>query len=104
MKSLSILLIGLLVLTAGIATSHCPALVEAALTLTNDPVDRADRPVDVSPETHARRNKLREQKRAIERRDPIALRIAIEADIRDGFGHLGKAELLGSYTESSAVA
>ncbi|MEM7224568.1 MAG: GntR family transcriptional regulator [Pseudomonadota bacterium] len=34
---------------------------------------------------------------AIERRDAIALRIAIEADIRDGIGHLGKAELLESY-------
>ena len=34
---------------------------------------------------------------AIERQDPYALRIAIEADIRDGMAHLGRAELLNTY-------
>ena len=41
---------------------------------------------------------------AIERRDTIALRIAIEADIRDGIGHLGKAELLGAYMRTAQAA
>ncbi len=41
---------------------------------------------------------------AIERRDTIALRIAIEADIRDGIGHLGKAELLEAYIRGSQAA
>jgi DNA-binding GntR family transcriptional regulator len=41
---------------------------------------------------------------AIERRDPYALRIAIEADIRDGISHLGKAELLESYYKGEEAA
>ena len=41
---------------------------------------------------------------AIARRDTIALRIAIEADIRDGIGHLGKAELLDAYIKTSRAA
>jgi DNA-binding GntR family transcriptional regulator len=41
---------------------------------------------------------------AIRRRDAIALRIAIEADIRDGIGHLGKAELLDSYIRAAQAA
>lgn len=41
---------------------------------------------------------------AIERRDTIALRIAIEADIRDGVGHLGRAELLDAYVKKSRAA
>ena len=41
---------------------------------------------------------------AIERRDTIALRIAIEADIRDGIGHLGKAELLDAYIKTERAA
>lgn len=41
---------------------------------------------------------------AIERQDSIALRIAIEADIRDGFAHLGKAELLDAYVRNSHAA
>ncbi len=34
---------------------------------------------------------------AIAKKDPYALPIAIEADIRDGMGHLGKGELLDTY-------
>lgn len=41
---------------------------------------------------------------AIRRRDPVALRIAIEADIRDGIGHLGKAELLNAYLREADAA
>ena len=41
---------------------------------------------------------------AIRRQDPVALKIAIEADIRDGIGHLGKAELLNAYLRESQAA
>ncbi|MFC0218203.1 DNA-binding GntR family transcriptional regulator [Pseudochelatococcus lubricantis] len=37
---------------------------------------------------------------ALRRRDPIALRVAIEADIRDGIMHVGTADLLNAYTQA----
>ena len=52
-----------------------------------NPVDRHNEAIDV-----------------IERGDAIALRIVIEADIRDGIGHLGKTELLDAYTKKSQAA
>lgn len=38
---------------------------------------------------------------AYERRDPIALRVAVEADIRDGIAHAGSADLLDAYVEAA---
>lgn len=38
---------------------------------------------------------------ALKRQDPLALRIAIEADIRDGITHVGTNELLKAYVESA---
>jgi DNA-binding GntR family transcriptional regulator len=38
---------------------------------------------------------------AFERRDPIALRVAIEADIRDGIAHAGSADRLDAYVEAA---
>lgn len=38
---------------------------------------------------------------ALRRQDPLALRIALEADIRDGITHVGTAELLSAYVESA---
>ncbi|MDR3441269.1 GntR family transcriptional regulator [Telmatospirillum sp.] len=38
---------------------------------------------------------------ALRRQDPLALRIALEADIRDGITHVGTNELLKAYVESA---
>jgi len=38
---------------------------------------------------------------ALRRQDPLALRIAVEADIRDGITHVGTNELLKTYVESA---
>lgn len=38
---------------------------------------------------------------ALKKQDPLALRIALEADIRDGITHVGTAELLNAYVESA---
>lgn len=39
---------------------------------------------------------------AIRRRDPLALKVAIGADIRDGIAHAGTAELLNAYINGGA--
>lgn len=41
---------------------------------------------------------------ALERRDPLALRLAIESDIRDGMGSLSHEELLRLYRDAAAPA
>ncbi|MTJ81031.1 MAG: GntR family transcriptional regulator [Telmatospirillum sp.] len=41
---------------------------------------------------------------ALRRQDPLALRIALEADIRDGITHVGTHELLKAYVESGGGA
>jgi len=38
---------------------------------------------------------------ALRKQDPLALRIALEADIRDGITHVGTAELLNAYVENA---
>lgn len=53
---------------------------------------------------HYPEDRHNEAMNAIERRDSIALKIAIEADIRDGIGHLGRAELLDAYIKRSQAA
>lgn len=40
---------------------------------------------------------------ALRRQDPIGLRVAIEADIRDGLMHVGAADLLTAYTQSPST-
>lgn len=41
---------------------------------------------------------------ALRRQDPLSLRVAIEADIRDGITHVGTNELLKAYVESAGQA
>ncbi len=40
---------------------------------------------------------------ALKKQDPLALRIALEADIRDGITHVGTAELLSAYVENAGM-
>lgn len=51
-------------------------------------------------ETFYRFDRHQEAVAALRQRDPLALRVAIEADIRDGIGHIGREGLLREFVAS----
>ena len=54
-------------------------------------------------ETYYRIDRHQEAIAALRRRDPLALEAAIEADIRDGIGHIGREGMLQEFIEAQGV-
>ncbi|MEZ5931179.1 MAG: GntR family transcriptional regulator [Alphaproteobacteria bacterium] len=52
---------------------------------------------------HYRFDRHKEAIEALRRRDPLALRVAIEADIRDGIGHIGRDGLLQAFVDAKGA-